>query len=273
MAVTLFLTLVGLVVREAASSVSEHLAANVRIAAILRHDLSGDEQVALLHSLRTVRGIQAILPPSNEDLLEASQLKAISANTGGTVVIVDPVDTESWQEIAVRVRDTAGVAGIEVLGSGTNRIAAAAELANVLLPPVPLILGAAALILLTINARLIIAARRAEVNTMRLVGAANWFIRLPFILEGVILGLAGGILAIAWVWIIWSVTRESIAIGDAAASTLTGTLLRWSLAGAGASALVGALTFYASFRMAETGELRASARRQVSEIPQHLSCS
>jgi cell division transport system permease protein len=56
-----------------------------------------------------------------------------------------------------------------------------------------LLLSASVLILNTI--RLAIFARRREVSVMKLVGATNWFIRLPFMFEGVFQGLLGAIVA------------------------------------------------------------------------------
>jgi len=43
--------------------------------------------------------------------------------------------------------------------------------------------------------RLSVFARRREVEVMKLVGATNWFIRWPFVIEGVIVGFLGGVLA------------------------------------------------------------------------------
>jgi cell division transport system permease protein len=40
-------------------------------------------------------------------------------------------------------------------------------------------------------------ARRREIEVMKLVGATNWFIRIPFMFEGLLHGLAGGLLAVA----------------------------------------------------------------------------
>src|SRR5215212_8127596 len=57
-----------------------------------------------------------------------------------------------------------------------------------------LVLCSVALIANTI--RLSIYARRREVEVMKLVGATNWFIRWPFMIEGVIVGLFAGILAV-----------------------------------------------------------------------------
>jgi cell division transport system permease protein len=60
---------------------------------------------------------------------------------------------------------------------------------------VVLFLSAAVLILNTI--RMAIFARRREVSVMKLVGATNWFIRLPFMSEGLIQGLIGSAVAAA----------------------------------------------------------------------------
>ena len=57
-----------------------------------------------------------------------------------------------------------------------------------------LVLASIALIANTI--RLSIFSRRREVEVMKLVGATNWFIRWPFVIEGVIVGLMGGLLAV-----------------------------------------------------------------------------
>ena len=61
-----------------------------------------------------------------------------------------------------------------------------------------LLLSASVLILNSI--RMAIFARRREVSVMKLVGATNWFIRIPFIAEGMIQGLLGALLASAWVY-------------------------------------------------------------------------
>jgi len=58
-----------------------------------------------------------------------------------------------------------------------------------------LLLGVS-LVLIGNTIRLAIYARRREIGIMRLVGASNWFIRTPFLLEGVLQSLFGSILAI-----------------------------------------------------------------------------
>jgi cell division transport system permease protein len=58
------------------------------------------------------------------------------------------------------------------------------------------LLTLASILLVANTIRLSLFARRREVEVMRLVGATNWFIRWPFVIEGVLVGAAGALLAI-----------------------------------------------------------------------------
>ena len=62
------------------------------------------------------------------------------------------------------------------------------------------LLGSATIILISNTVRLTVIARRREVSIMKLVGATDGFIRWPFFLEGMILGLAGALVAIGATW-------------------------------------------------------------------------
>jgi len=62
------------------------------------------------------------------------------------------------------------------------------------------VFGIAAVLLISTTVRLSIFARRREIEIMRLVGATNWFIRWPFVLEGFMTGLVGAVLAALAVW-------------------------------------------------------------------------
>jgi cell division transport system permease protein len=67
-----------------------------------------------------------------------------------------------------------------------------------------LVLASVALVANTI--RLSIFARRREVEVMKLVGATNWFIRWPFVIEGIIVGFFGGLLAV----LVLTVAKETL---------------------------------------------------------------
>ncbi|HSO49700.1 MAG TPA: permease-like cell division protein FtsX, partial [Acidimicrobiia bacterium] len=62
---------------------------------------------------------------------------------------------------------------------------------NVLGIGMAVVLGLSAVVLIANTIRLAIYARRDEVEIMKLVGASNWYIRIPFLLEGLIEGVVG----------------------------------------------------------------------------------
>ncbi len=59
------------------------------------------------------------------------------------------------------------------------------------------VVGAVALVIITISVRTAAFVRRQEIEIMKLVGATDWFVRWPFILEGMILGIISALLASA----------------------------------------------------------------------------
>lgn len=68
-----------------------------------------------------------------------------------------------------------------------------------------------AMFLISNTIKMTIFARRKEIEIMRLVGATNWFIRWPFLLEGLWLGLIGSVLPVAAVIVGYSYVTTAIA--------------------------------------------------------------
>lgn len=65
-----------------------------------------------------------------------------------------------------------------------------------------LVLTFVSVVLIVLTIRLAIYARRQEVAIMRLVGASNWFIRLPFVLEGCLQGVLGAAIASGGIYLL-----------------------------------------------------------------------
>ena len=58
--------------------------------------------------------------------------------------------------------------------------------------------------------RITMYSRRLEINIMKSVGATNWFIRWPFMVEGMVLGAISGILSLAVVWGLYMLVQSSV---------------------------------------------------------------
>ena len=78
----------------------------------------------------------------------------------------------------------------------TKEILSATGLVKALTAGLAALLVFASIALIANTIRLSVFARRREVEVMKLVGATNWFIRWPFVIEGVIVGFFGGVLAV-----------------------------------------------------------------------------
>lgn len=73
-------------------------------------------------------------------------------------------------------------------------------------------------------------ARRREIEVMKLVGATNWFIRIPFMLEGLLQGMIGAVLACGGLWGLnsaWSGAVLDFDDTELSALVVTGGFVRW----------------------------------------------
>ena len=153
--------------------------------------ISKDEALKRFEQLFSERIVQNLpfnpLPASYEvQVKDANQVDAVAAKFfNDPAVDNDPGTHNGVKYAAETVRKMLGT--INVIGVGMWVATGVFALAAVLL--------------ISTTVRLSIFARRREVEIMRLVGATNWFIRWPFVLEGFVTGLIGAVIAAVCVWL------------------------------------------------------------------------
>lgn len=94
----------------------------------------------------------------------------------------------------------AGVYAVTAPQAAIHAIETTVNWLQLVLLVIALVLMVSAGVLILNTIRMAIFARRREVSVMKLVGATNWFIRIPFIAEGLIQGIIGALLASAVVF-------------------------------------------------------------------------
>ena len=110
---------------------------------------------------------------------------------------VQPVKGEYTKQIAQTLEPRPpGVEKVTYGEKTANRILKVARVIEVLFLLAVVILLAASALLIANTIRLSIFSRRREIEVMKLVGATNWFVRGPFMLEGLIVGLIGSLFAV-----------------------------------------------------------------------------
>jgi cell division transport system permease protein len=78
----------------------------------------------------------------------------------------------------------------------TQKILTATRVVKLSMGGLAILLVLASILLIANTIRLSLFSRRREVEVMKLVGATDWFIRWPFMIEGIVMGALGGVLAI-----------------------------------------------------------------------------
>jgi cell division transport system permease protein len=118
-------------------------------------------------------------------------------------------DAETVAQVAERLK---GFTFIDDVRFGRDWIAKLDRLRN-LLGLVGLMVGAAfavvAVVIIGTTIRMAVLQRAREISIMRLVGATDWFVRGPFLLEGALKGLLGGLLAIGMCAATFSLVRTN----------------------------------------------------------------
>jgi cell division transport system permease protein len=157
-------------------------------------------------------------------------------------------DPDSARAVAATVRGRAGVDSVSYGGKTADRVLRVGATIEAVVGGLILVLAIAAVLLIANTIRLSIHSRRREIEVMKLVGATNWFVRLPFIIEGMLCGLVGAAVAIVLLYASYvGLLREWIQGSDLSSSQvqaisfwLLGALLL--LAGTGLGAVGSGLT-------------------------------
>lgn len=112
---------------------------------------------------------------------------------------IKPVNPDDYQTIVTRLQATPGLLRVQSAGQAIDAMISLRDGLQVMFWLLALALGVAAVALIANTIHMAIYARREEIEIMRLVGASNWFIRVPFLLEGAIEGFIGAGLAVTFV--------------------------------------------------------------------------
>lgn len=188
--------------------IANNLQSNVEIAAFLQVDVPRQVSLHIQDQVRALPGVTEVtLVPKEEGLQQLSQQfgseQDLLAATGGVNPLPDYLrvrvaDPQSIQSVAGAIKAIPGVEKVNYGQEVVERLFAVVRWLRWLGVGIIAMLGLGALSLIVITIRLAVYSRRREINIMKYVGATDWFIRWPFFLEGLWLGLFGsGVAALA----------------------------------------------------------------------------
>ncbi|HUG74667.1 MAG TPA: permease-like cell division protein FtsX [Acidimicrobiia bacterium] len=184
---------------------------NVRVIAFLTDEVPISEVDRLMAEIEQWDEVESVIYFSKAEAL--IEFRELFADQPSMVAVVE--SDPSILPASIRIRPTEAADYKEISNQlvavpGIQKVSAADEAIDALVQRssrlqtfafwIVVVLGAAAVVLIANTIRIAIFARRDEIGIMKLVGAGNWFIRIPFFLEGMLEGLVGATLAVALVW-------------------------------------------------------------------------
>lgn len=119
----------------------------------------------------------------------------------------DPRDVD---EVAARMKGDTGVDEVKYGGQEARKVIHGARYLSIGMLVLAVFLVAAATMLVANTIRLSIFARRREIEVMKLVGASNSFVRLPFMIEGFLCGLFAAVAAIGIMFVVMALLGDAL---------------------------------------------------------------
>lgn len=204
MAITLFLCGVFGLLLFNVNYAAGTLESDVEIAVFLEDTVTGDALTQMKTTLEALPGVLEVTAVTKEDamtfMVERYGQSLFSA-LGGVNPFPDcySVKAETPEQIDGLATKIAGMEGVLKVNYGketVDKLFAFTDVVRTIGLGVMILLAVGAAVLVSMTIRLTVYARRKEVQLMKYVGATDWFIRWPFIIEGALLGVFGAIIAV-----------------------------------------------------------------------------
>ncbi len=184
---------------------SHHVKSELLVKVYYSQDVTRQQESALEARLRNDPRVKVVhfvpksialkqMEKSNPDLFKAG----LPSNPLPDSDVITPVKGEYSEQVG-RTVEKLSLPYVEKVnwgGKTAQRVLTVAKVIWVIFLVAVVLLVTASTLLIANTIRLSIFARRREIEVMKLVGATNWFVRGPFMLEGLICGLVGSIFAV-----------------------------------------------------------------------------
>lgn len=171
-----------------------------------------EDQENLQNELEKLENVEEVTFSSREDELEnvmssygdTFELFEGDQNPLYNVFVVDTTSPEHTATVAKEIEPMEFVSEVNYGGAQADRLFKMTSTIRNVGGAIIIALIFTAIFLISNTIRITIFSRSTEIEIMKLVGATNWFIRWPFLIEGALIGFIGAIIPSAALWFIYS---------------------------------------------------------------------
>ena len=192
----------------------------------LQEDIKGLDNVAKVTYISREEALNSYKEKwgENAKLLEAYQG---DKNPLGASFVVTLTDLEKAEEVKTQIDGLENVKTVEVRDKTINALVKIANGVRIVSGVILVLLIVISIFIIANTIKLTVHARRKEISIMKYVGATNGFIRWPFIVEGIIIGILAALLSILILGICYNLVIEKMATSSIV-NTISLSLLRFS---------------------------------------------
>ena len=204
-AISLFVLGVGVLLVINTNEIAKTIESDIEIMVYMRHNLAEEDALTLEPLIDNISGVQETTFISRDEALK-SLVKQFGDEVDESVGEENPLpdtikvkisDPREVNKIAAEIEDLPGVESVRYGGQDfVKKLFSLTNWVRIIGLLLITLLGLCGIFLIATTTRLTIFARRREINIMKYVGATDWFVRWPFLLEGIILGFFGALLAV-----------------------------------------------------------------------------
>lgn len=199
----------------------EDVASKVELKVYLNDEIKLVDQREIEIKLGEQPGVKEVIYESKEDAFNAFQ-KSLADNPGllqgytlknnplPSSFIVKLENPESATEISESVKGMVGVENVSSQQDLIDTITKFVDGFKILGMGLFILFVGVSIFLITNTIKLTVYSRRREVGIMKFVGATDWFIRWPFIIEGIIIGAIGSLMSSMLLFIAYKLTVKAI---------------------------------------------------------------
>lgn len=166
---------------------------------ILREDILAIDNVARMEFIPPDQALQNLAERLGDDTGEFIQSLAADNPLRRSFVLALN-DIRHQDETISSISNLGGVANINDASFLTNGLVTLNNFIGIVSILVILVLGVLSVVIITNTIKLTVNNRRNEILIMKYVGATEWFIKWPFVIEGVLIGLLGATLPLVIAW-------------------------------------------------------------------------
>jgi len=219
--IALFLFGLALLIRREVDLVIESITGNVQIAVYLDDSIKDETMLAMKSKLESLPAVASVVFENQQAACDRAQklfgdrpeiIENVSCSTFPTSLRVNLNDTSQFNQVTSALGcQESGSSKLDCAAPGVlemwdyrsflDRLNAIATFLSVGLFALAVIMLVSAVVLVANTLRMGMFARRKEISIMRLVGATNWRIRVPFLIEGGAEALFGAGLAIVFLFL------------------------------------------------------------------------